>query len=888
MEAVTSGTLDDPNDLILQAITSNPLSLGEVGRTLSSDQKFLALQRTGHSGLQDLDDIPPDAAYMLTKIDELSVQEALAILQEAIVYHGDDVNFPHEVMEKIVDLVDQHYTPRDSDEGGNEKLKSQAQLHFDLEEKNSGNYLDDWEFESKMEAALIAFHSPYPEVRAVTDPYDDPTIPVETFRAYLLIIVWTILGSGIYEFFRHRNPPITLPTSVIQIFLYPLGKFMAAVLPDWGFTIKGQRYTINPGPYTYKEQMFATVSISVAVGGAYVSYNLYALKLDMFYGVTWAGFGYQLLLILCTQFMGFGFAGIFRKICVYPVRAMWPTLLPTLALNRALLKDEKREIINGWKISRYNFFFLVSSCSFLYFWFPNYLFEALSTFNWMNWIAPNNFNLASISGSRYGLGVNPISTFDWNVLLNLPLSVPWYSNVNQYIGSIIALFAIIGVFWSNYKWSGYLPLNSNKIFTNTGKSYVVTEVLTNGLLDTEKYQKYSPPYYGAANLVLYGAFFAIYPFSIIYTFANEWAGISSSFKQIWHAFRDFKRSNFAGFNDPHSKMMSKYPEVPDWWFYVILVFAIVMGILCVQLYPAQTPVWGIFFTIGINFVFLIPIVLIYCVTGFQFGLNVLVELIVGYAIPGNGIALMTLKALGYNIDGQAENYLSDQKLAHYAKVPPLAIFRGQMLATLIQCFVTLGVLNWSLSNIEDICTTNQPQKFSCPGDNTFFSASVFWGVIGPKRVFNGLYPILQWCFLIGALLPIPCLVFKRWGPKYLTRNFQPTLMIGGMLIYAPYNLSNYTAGMYIGFAFMYVIKRRFSSWWEKYNYVLASALNAGIAFSAIIIFFSVQYHAKNIDWWGNNVPYLGIEGKGKGTRQSLLNITDTARGFFGPEPGSYP
>ena len=44
----------------------------------------------------------------------------------------------------------------------------------------------DWLFDLKTEAAILHYHSPYPEVRAVTDPFDDPSIPVETFRAYVL------------------------------------------------------------------------------------------------------------------------------------------------------------------------------------------------------------------------------------------------------------------------------------------------------------------------------------------------------------------------------------------------------------------------------------------------------------------------------------------------------------------------------------------------------------------------------------------------------------------------------------------------------------------------------------------------------------------------------
>ncbi|KAF5097000.1 hypothetical protein D0Z03_001503 [Geotrichum reessii] len=330
-------------------------------------------------------------------------------------------------------------------------------------------------------------------------------------------------------------------------------------------------------------------------------------------------------------------------------------------------------------------------------------------------------------------------------------------------------------------------------------------------------------------------------------------------------------------------MMSKYEEVPDWWFLVILIIALVFGIIMVQVYrETNTPVWGIFFAIGINFIFLIPITLVYAVTGFSFGLNVLVELIIGYIMPGNGVALNILKCYGYNIDGQAQNYISDQKMAHYAKIPPKAIFKGQMISTIFQCLVSVGIVNWQISNIEGLCTSKQPQKFSCPGANTFFSASVFWGVIGPKKVFNGLYPILQWCFLIGALAPIPCLLAKRYFPK-ATRYFQPTLIIGGMLQFAPYNLSYLTTGMYASFAFMYYIRKRYLTWWEKYNYVLSSSLTAGCAFSAVIIFFAVQYHPKDISWWGNNVSYSGIDA----SMTARLEIPENP-GYVGPSPENYP
>lgn len=41
---------------------------------------------------------------------------------------------------------------------------------------------------------------------------------------------------------------------------------------------------------------------------------------------------------------------------------------------------------------------------------------------------------------------------------------------------------------------------------------------------------------------------------------------------------------------------------------------------------------------------------------------------------------------------------------------------------------------------------------------------------------------------------------------------------------------------------------RISAWWVKYNYIMSSALDDGVALSVIIIFFPVKYHEKDINW----------------------------------------
>jgi hypothetical protein len=206
-----------------------------------------------------------------------------------------------------------------------------------------------------------------------------------------------------------------------------MGRAMALVLPDWGFTIRGKRYTLNPGPWSSKEQLFATIIFS----GASTIGNftgLLVMRLPIFFNQRWANFGFAIVLALANQIFGLGMAGILRRLTVYPQEAVWPSTLPILALNRTLINsDNKRETINGWKITRYVCFLISTGIFLIYYWFPDQFFQALRLFNWMTWISPSNVNLAIVTGSYGGMGFNPWSSWDPNVSGSTAMNSPFFA-----------------------------------------------------------------------------------------------------------------------------------------------------------------------------------------------------------------------------------------------------------------------------------------------------------------------------------------------------------------------------------------------------------------------------------------------------------------------------
>lgn len=545
------------------------------------------------------------------------------------------------------------------------------------------------------------------------------------------------------------------------------------VLPDWGVTVWGTRHSLNPGPWTFKEQMFATITFNIAI----YTTNSYGMILvqrsPLFYGLDYIHFGYQLMLTLFVQLMGMGFAGYLRRFSVYPVKALWPTLLPIIAMNRALTKKEPKENINGWTISRYRFFFYAFAGMFFYNWIPGFLFKALSTFNWMTWIAPKNFTLAILTGSGLGLGLfNPITTFDWNIATSsyAALSQPFFATCTMYISSILGGLIILGIFYSNMYNTAYLPINSSSAFANDATTFNVSKVIVNNKLDLKKYQEYSPPFYSAGYVLTVGANFAFYPIYFLYIMVNQWKTIGNAYVDFYKGLRHGK-GNYEGAMDVHSRQMAKYKEVPDAWFIFILVGAIAVSVAFVKVFPTEIPVWLVFLLIGINIVFAVPLSFLSATTGTNLGLGSLVQIITGFLLPNNPNAFLFGQTLGsWALAGYGDNYVQDQKMAHYCKIAPRAVFRSQIGTIIITCFVAVATQNFILNNVEGLCTPTQPSKFTCAGDGwPLYSNSLMWGLLGSKRMFNDLYPLLKWCFLIGTAIALVFLVGQGLGPKHLPK-----------------------------------------------------------------------------------------------------------------------
>ncbi|KAK7282920.1 hypothetical protein RIF29_12041 [Crotalaria pallida] len=687
--------------------------------------------------------------------------------------------------------------------------------------------------------------SPIEAVRAVVLNDDDPTLPVWTFRMWFLGLTSVVLLSFVNTFLSYRTEPLSISTISVQVATLPIGKFMAKVLPTRKFRIGKREFSLNPGPFNMKEHVLISMFANCGGGTAYAIYIIDIIR--AFYGrkITFLA---SWLLVVTTQVLGYGWAGIMRKIVVDPATMWWPASVAQVSLFRALHEKE-----DGKGMSRGKFFFIALICSFAYYVIPGYFFGTLTTISWICWIFPKSVTAHQIGSGSNGLGLGSFA-LDWNSIvafLGSPLVTPINATLNIMAGYLLLIYVIIpSSYWGfNLYNARNFPIYSSRLFTAQGMKYDVTSIVNKKFeLDIEAYEKQGHINLSVFFAISYGIGFAAIASALTHVACFNGRKII----QLWSS-RSMKQ-------DIHTRLMKKYDDVPSWWFHVLLIGSFILALLLVTFMKdqVQLPWWGLIFAAAFALFFTPFVSIITATTNQTPGLNVISEYVFGLILPGKPIANVCFKTYAYISMNQAVFFLSDFKLGHYMKIPPRSMFLVQTIGTIIAGTINVIVALWMLGSIPNICNTDllpPDSEWTCPGDRVFFGASVIWGLVGPWRIFGpkGNYSYLNLFFILGALGPIILWALLKAFPnqKWIGTIHLPVLL-GATAIMPPASTVNFNSWLVVAIVFNYFVYKRYRNWWNKYNYVLSGALDAGMAFMLLLLYFALNMHGTSLNWWGQS------------------------------------
>jgi OPT family small oligopeptide transporter len=454
---------------------------------------------------------------------------------------------------------------------------------------------------------------------------------------WCLSVIFAILGSSTNLFFSLRYPSVAITPVIALLLVHPLGHLWDFVLkrpydPEEEF-VDGVRVSsvsddahsshkikkrtrvrrwLAQGRWNEKEHTCVYVSSNVAFGFAFATDVI--VEQTQFYNQE-APIVYQLLLTISTQILGYGFAGLTRRFLVRPSGMIWPGTLMSAAMFSTLHKQENKPA-GGWTISRWKFFYIVWTVSFLFYFLPGLLMPALSYFNVITWFAPKNVVIANLFGVSSGLGLFPL-TFDWAQVtyVGSPLLVPFWAAMNVIGGLAVVMWIIAPIlYYSNVLFSSYMPILSAAVFDNTGKVYDVSKILTSDFLfDREAYHNYSRVFLPITYVLSYGVQFA--GLSALLTHTACWHGkdIWTSWKRALEEAREDGQAKYEPVADSpgspprqstdstgrrmssashvdgiisrediHSKLMKRYKDAPLSWYLITFLSMTAIGIFVVE------------------------------------------------------------------------------------------------------------------------------------------------------------------------------------------------------------------------------------------------------------------------------------------------------------------
>ncbi|KAJ3270451.1 hypothetical protein HDV01_007811 [Terramyces sp. JEL0728] len=745
---------------------------------------------------------------------------------------------------------------------------------------------------------------------------DDRNTPTFTIRSVFIGVVFAVFLGTINSITSFRNNYFIIPVSLVNILAYPIGVFMASVLPN----VNVFGVSLNPGGFSVKEHVIINIIAGAAGGSPYGLNNVVAQRLVFNdHGVN---FWNSLSWVIMTQMIGYGIAGLCRPFLVKPTAMLWPGALSTVSFFNAFHDTGKLETEKyRHSLSRYGTFWLAFLLMLVYAFLPSYFAQSLGAVSVLCLIT-NNRDARWLGNAMSGPGILSL-TFDWTIIsVQTWYYFPFYTTINAVFGAILwgwvvgpvlqyknAFHPVSLLPTLNYGGGRFMDLDTfmnGTFFVDGGEHtdgyvYSGTDSMGNDFNTTvhfDPWATYNNPYLydGKTGAPLTMARGDDYPHLL--TFDNTlnqktWdatghnvvitsdfaVGYFTSFislgavisqvllwygKDVYRQFREAlaQKDSELDAQDPHYKIMKSYGDIQILHYLIFFGVATVLTVIVCEFTPFAMPWWATILCILLGFLFSIPIGIIQAITGYQAGLNILTQIVGGFTLTGDAIGVMAFKTLGYDIVIQSLSLVGDLKLGHYMHIAPIAMVAAQFIGTVIGALTNNGGAFWALNAIFLNATTSDAIDMPKLPNG--------WGAIGPARFWGDNYAVLNWGYFIGFVLPfIPWLLNKAFPSKYW--RMINIVVIANSAFPSGYPQVGIVTPFIVAFICQFYLYRYKRDFWEKYVWIICIAFDSASSLIAILppimrtLYYddsvgpfnpaaAPDYYCRNVDYRGKPIP----------------------------------
>jgi hypothetical protein len=272
----------------------------------------------------------------------------------------------------------------------------------------------------------------------------------------------------------------------------------------------------------------------------------------------------------------------------------------------------------------------------------------------------------------------PVSvSFDWNYIASLgsPLWYPLYALTNTFIGYLGCIILFMGIYYGNIWNSQNFPFLSQLLFTSESNAtsfstYNQTLILNSDFtVNPAALQEQGLPWltgtYVAYLVTSNMGLTATLTHMFLWNFDDikagwEWAAPSKLKKWVQPSTYKFwantdtpedrleQKMNDHSL-DPHYRLMlqNRYKETPNWWWGAILVASFITGMACLYAMRSTLPWWGFILANLLTLLFMLFFGAQMGLTGFQFNVQPICQMLAGYMFPGRPLASKYLRGISF-------------------------------------------------------------------------------------------------------------------------------------------------------------------------------------------------------------------------------------------------